>query len=164
MELPLKIALGKADALLSRLRSSDSSESAFIVCADTIALYKGVVREKPENVEQAIEFLSSYSHEDVSTVTAVVVTHYPSGCQAHGVDVATVHWGELSSATIDKVVAKGNVLNAAGGFIVEDSDLSKCVNSITGTSDSIMGLPVKLMVKLIKQVAKKCNNFNCESP
>jgi len=165
LEMPLKIALAKAEALMNRLKSIQSKEPAIIVCADTIALYKDTVREKPETEENTQKYLSSYSHNDVSTITAVVVTHYPSGIQGHGVDVATVHWGELNNTTINKVIAKGQVLNAAGGFTIEDYDLSKCVSSITGTVDSIIGLPVALVERLIIEVVNKVSvtNGGCNS-
>lgn len=50
-----------------------------LVTADQIVLYKDEIREKPENESQALHFLSSYSNSSVSTISAIVATHYPSG-------------------------------------------------------------------------------------
>lgn len=75
--LPVIIAKAKATAILSRL---DVSRGPFVLLtADQIVLYGSEVREKPINEAQAMEFLSSYSEREVSTVSAVVATHYPSG-------------------------------------------------------------------------------------
>lgn len=155
MEMPVLIAQGKAKALMKRLKDTHSKDPAVVITADQIVLYKGVIREKPDDAEMAVHYLSSYNFDKVSTVSAVVVTHYPSGVQAHGIDVATVYWGELSPAIIDKVVAKGAVLNSAGGFCVEDPDLNECVASLDGTVDSIMGLPVALTERLIEEVVNQ---------
>jgi Maf-like protein len=75
--LPLIIAKAKAAAILSRL---DGSRSPFVLLtADQIVLYGSEIREKPIDEAQAREFLLSYSEREVSTVSAVVATHYPSG-------------------------------------------------------------------------------------
>jgi septum formation protein len=75
--LPVIIAKAKATAILSRL--DDSRGPFMLLTADQIVLYGSEVREKPINEAQATEFLSSYSEREVSTVSAVVATHYPSG-------------------------------------------------------------------------------------
>jgi septum formation protein len=74
--LPVIIAKAKAAAIFERL----SDQSPFILLtADQIVLFDSDVREKPVNEEEAIKFLSSYSNRSVSTISAVVATHYPSG-------------------------------------------------------------------------------------
>lgn len=75
--LPVVIAKAKATAILSRI---DDSRGPFVLLtADQIVLFGCEVREKPSNEVEATEFLSSYSEREVSTVSAVVATHYPSG-------------------------------------------------------------------------------------
>lgn len=75
--LPVIIAKAKATAILSRLH--DSRGPFMLLTADQIVLYGSEVREKPIDEAQATEFLSSYSEREVSTISAVVATHYPSG-------------------------------------------------------------------------------------
>lgn len=150
MELPLKIAIEKAKALEKVL--STRNEETILITSDQVSLFSGVVREKPENEEQAIEYLSSYSNNQVMTVCAVVVTHYPSLRQAIGVDTATVKWKEITPEIISRVVARKEVFNSCGGFIIEDEDLKECILEIEGTSDSVRGLPMHTLIKAIKEV------------
>ena len=94
MKLPLLIAKAKAEAIWERISSSappddQPTEPFILITSDQIVYYNGEVREKPVSEEEASLFLSSYSGRAVSTISAVVVTHWPSGRQSHDVDVAT---------------------------------------------------------------------------
>ena len=71
--LPVLIAIAKATAIFDRL---DKNHDPFILLtSDQIVLFKTEVREKPVNEAEAVRFLSSYSDEQVSTISAVVATH-----------------------------------------------------------------------------------------
>src|SRR5687768_10843971 len=72
--LPLVLAQAKADELKRQI-----PEPTILITSDSIALYEGQVREKPENREQAKEFLRSYSDKPVEVATAVVVTNTENG-------------------------------------------------------------------------------------
>lgn len=151
LELPLLIAKAKAEALLIRLRALNTNESSLILTSDQIVLFDGKVREKPVDVAEATFFLSSYSDTCVATVSAVVITEFPSGVQTSGVDVAKVHWKSISDEVVAKVVAKGEIFSSAGGFRIEDEDLNPLVARIEGSVDSVMGLPVDLTAALLQE-------------
>jgi septum formation protein len=173
-ELPLIIALAKADAIVNKLREENSNQETLIITAgvivfllfsnsnaylqllhvDQIVLFQNEVREKPENEAMAIQYLSSYSNHHVSTLSAVVCTYYPSLLQAKGVDIATVHWGPINDEVVAKVIAKGEIYSSAGGFRIEDEDLVNHIMSIEGTVDSVFGLPVDLTIELINDVTR----------
>eukprot|EP01035_Chromulina_nebulosa_P055893 gene55893-76620_t len=104
LELPLLIAKAKADALLIRLRALNTNESSLLLTSDQIVLFDSQVREKPVDADEATFFLSSYSDTCVATVSAVVITEFPSGIQTSGVDVAKVHWKSISDEVVAKVV------------------------------------------------------------
>ena len=153
-DLPLLIAKAKADALLNKLREVNDGESYILLSADQIVLFGDTVREKPVDEAEAIAFLSSYSDSSVSTVSAVVITELPSGAQTSGVDVATVHWDTLSEEVVRRVVSRGEIFSSAGGFRVEDEDLTPLIRRVDGSVDSVMGLPVDMTVALIEEVIK----------
>ena len=152
MELPVLIAKAKADALYSRLQATNTSENYIILTSDQIVLYKSDIREKPSGPEEALNFLSSYSNDDVSTISAIVITEYPSKKQKSGVDIATVYWDEISDEIIEKVINKGEIYSSAGGFRIEDTDLNPLIRYIEGSFDSILGLPISLTVELIEDI------------
>ena len=159
LELPLLIARAKAAALLNRLVTAaasapadDKGEPFVLITSDQIVYFNGEVREKPVNEEEALSFLSSYSASAVQTVSATVATHWPSGRQASDVDVATVLWKEIPDDVVRRVVARGEIFASAGGFRVEDVDLNPLILDIEGGVDSVMGLPVDSLVKVIDGV------------
>uniref|UniRef100_A0A7S2XZD4 Septum formation protein Maf n=1 Tax=Fibrocapsa japonica TaxID=94617 RepID=A0A7S2XZD4_9STRA len=147
-ELVILISRGKTEALLPRVTGSPS----ILICSDQVVSFQGTIREKPENEDQARAYLSSYSGNSVSTVSGVMVTNTGSGKSAEGVDVATVHWDTISPEVIERVVARGEIMTSAGGFRIEDVDLSPLVKNIQGTKDSVLGLPLALVCDLIDQV------------
>jgi len=128
------------------------NEACLVLTSDQIVLFHDTVREKPVDDSEAISFLSSYSNNHVSTVSAVVITEYPSGIQSSGTDIATVYWKQISDEVVNKVVAKRDVFNSAGGFCIEDDDLNPLIDHIQGTVDSVMGLPLELTVRLLREV------------
>lgn len=153
LELPVLIATAKAEAILNRLEMEKHSDEQFVLLTcDQVVLYKGALREKPESVAEAEEFLSSYSNDSVSTVSAVVATHFPSGRTASEVDIATVHWKEIPRSTIDAMIAEGEIFHCSGGFQVEHPLMNVCVKSIEGTMDSVVGMPVSATCRAILKV------------
>ena len=159
MQLPLIIAKAKADAIWERLLASaaanpsDNPQKPFIlITSDQIVYFNGEVREKPTSAREAEFFLSSYSGRAVSTISALVATHWPSGRQAHEVDVATVFWKDISPEVIQRVIGRGDIYASAGGFRIEDEDLNPLILDIEGGVDSVLGLPVDPLVRIIDVV------------
>lgn len=55
-----------------------------------VVLHEGRILEKPENAEEAKEFLKGYAQSPVRTVAAVAVTNLRNGHQELAVDVTEV--------------------------------------------------------------------------
>lgn len=146
------IAMAKAAAIIEKYELMKSEEPALLMTFDQIVLFKTQVREKPESRDEAVEYLSSYSNDAVSTVSAVVVTHIPTGIQQSGVDIATVYWKNISAEVVQRVVDRGEVMNSAGGFLIEDADLNPLIKGIDRPVDSVMGMPVELAKRLMNEV------------
>lgn len=162
LELPELIARAKAVAILEQLDSQHYEGECVVLTSDQIVLYHGTLREKPESEEEAVSFLSSYSNDCATTVSAVVATHYPSRRQDSEVDIATVHWDRIPADVVQAVVARGQVYSAAGGFIIEDPDLWPLVKSVNGTVDSVLGMPIDASVRVIASVLEESKDSNAE--
>ncbi|CAK9251399.1 unnamed protein product [Sphagnum jensenii] len=151
-ELPQLIAQAKAGVLLERLKESKRTGPLVLITSDQIVLYQNQLREKPESAEEATRFLNSYSNNYVTTVSAVVATHYPSERQCCDIDVAHVYWNEISDEVVQKVVARGDIFTSAGGFRIDDPDLNPLIRDVDGPLDSVVGMPVELTYRLINVV------------
>lgn len=135
-----------------RLSGRDENNPCMVITMDQIVLFKEKIREKPENEAEALEYLSSYSNDYLSTISAVAVTYFPSGLQKSGVDISTLSWRYISPEVVQKVVNKGEIYSSAGGFRIEDPDLNGLIKDLEGSVDSVMGFPVLLTERLIAQL------------
>lgn len=147
-ELTLALANAKASALLPNL-----GPNTLLLTSDQVLSYEGRIREKPGSAEECREYLRSYAVQPVVTVTAVVVTS-GAGQRFEGVDIATQHLRKIPEEVIESLIAKGEVLHCAGGITVEDELLQPFLAERAGSLESIMGLPVQLVGRLLEQAAQ----------
>ncbi|KAI8834788.1 inosine triphosphate pyrophosphatase-like protein [Chytriomyces cf. hyalinus JEL632] len=152
-ELVLRIANAKANALIASGKL-DALAPAIVVCCDQVAVYKGRIREKPENEAQAREYLTSYRTAPVETYGGVVVYNTLTGKRAATVDIAKQHFKFIPDDVIDALVALGRVYSCAGGFTIEDPLLVPYLGDTEGEDggwDSIVGLSLTVVQRLIEQ-------------
>lgn len=145
--LTLALANAKASALLP-----DLPPASILLTSDQVVSYRGIIREKPGSVERCKEYLRSYAEYPLVTVTAVVLVDSDTGRRVEGVDVASQLLHPIPEEVVDRLVEKGEVLHCAGGITVEDSLLKPYLKSRTGSLESIMGLPIGLVTKLLSEV------------
>lgn len=146
-KLTLAIARAKAEALKSKI-----SESAILITSDTVVVWNGKIREKPQDKKEAREFLESLHLFPSEVVTAVVVTNLGTKKLAEGLDIAKVYFYQFSEREIEDLLKEGSVLNLAGAFTVYGEVWEAHIKRTDGTIDSLMGLPKKLTESLISSV------------
>jgi len=129
--LPLEIAKAKAKALFRE-------EDAILITSDQIVLFDGSVREKPDGIQQAREFIESYSHQTATIINAIVVTDMKTGHQVHNVDTAQVTFGKVSA---DMVTDK--TFTSAGG-ITEHLGYT-----VVGDTETVLGLSTRVLKELL---------------
>ena len=146
--------------------ASHTDESAAAAGIDVASIQNGTerhdpssveMREKPESLEQARRFIETYSGKWIQTVSAIVVHNTATGARVDGVDLATVHFADIPSATIDALLqppADGSaplplIMSCAGAVQVENHLLEPLITHKTASNDSIFGLPKQLLAKLL---------------
>ncbi|KAG6591314.1 7-methyl-GTP pyrophosphatase, partial [Cucurbita argyrosperma subsp. sororia] len=154
-ELVVALAEAKADALISNLQKNhtheEEADSTILIAADTVVIYEGVIREKPAGKEEARQFMKDYSGGHAATLGSVFVTNLKTGFRKGEWDRVEIFFHEIPDEVIDKLVEEGNVLNVAGGLIIEHPLILPYVKKVVGTTDSVMGLPKALTEKLLKE-------------
>lgn len=148
-KLALAIANAKADALVKQVQ-----EPMILITVDQVVVCNNKVYEKPVSAAEAREFMHSYEHFPASTITAVVVINTETQKRVDGVDIATVYFHPIPENYMEELIAKGDIFSCAGGFQVEygDGKVVPYVKSIDGAIDSVKGLPMRLVEKLIDDV------------
>lgn len=146
-QLVLKLARAKAQALLPKIQ-----EPSILITSDQVVFCNNEIREKPESVEQAREYLETLSRYPQETVTSLVIMNTSTGKTTEAVDIAKVYFRTLPDSAIEEFISKGDPYTHSGGFAVEDPILKPYVEKIEGEYESVLGLPKALTKKFIQNV------------
>lgn len=147
-KLPLLLARAKADALIPRI-----SELSLVITADQVVVCGSYLYEKPKDEQEAKVYLTRYSNgTPAETVSALVVVNTRNNKRAEGVDIAKVYFNFIPFWAIEDFVKNGDPYSKAGGFAIQSPILKPYLNRVEGTNDSVMGMPLQLLEKLLKEV------------
>lgn len=153
-QLVLKIAHAKADAILPQINKKDREVYRYLLTCDQVVYCHHQVFEKPQSADEIRYFISHYQQYSAATYTAVLITDLKSSKQFEGVDIVNVTFHAIPEAVIQHVIDEGEVFHCAGGFQIEDEEgeLNPYIKSIDGDIDSVKGLPMRLLKKLIETI------------
>ncbi|TQD69673.1 hypothetical protein C1H46_044796 [Malus baccata] len=62
-----------------------------------------------------------------------------------------IYFHKIPDEIIEKLIEEGIVLKVAGGLIIEHPLILPFVKEVVGTTDSVMGLPIDLTRRLLKE-------------
>ena len=172
--LVTKIAVAKADAIVSAVRRGDlklpaplaldDGIGACILTADQVVVCDGVVREKPRDLDEAISFVRNYGTKPPETVGSVVLTHMPTGAQAIRTFIGRVVFEDRIGAEAESLVRaieadkdeNGGIscLDCAGGLMVENERVQAYVERVEGGEDAVMGLRKEAVLEVMKELSE----------
>jgi septum formation protein len=145
--LPLLVARAKTEALLALIH-----EPVLLITADTVAIFNGELREKPETAEEASRFLKSYiDNEPVRTSTGVVVTNTLTGKRFECTDGAAAYFRPIPDDVVAQLVRTERPFSWAGGFATDEPLLRPFLERVEGEAQSIYGLPLQKTLQLMQQ-------------
>lgn len=143
-EIPLYIAKVKADAYKDLM-----DDDTLLITADTIVWLDGKVYGKPEDEADAkkmIRALSGKKHEVITGVCIVSKEHCSSFYA-----VSEVKFADLDDSEIDYYIDKYKPYDKAGAYGVQEWIGYIGVESLTGSFYNVMGLPVRMLYKQLKE-------------
>jgi septum formation protein len=143
------IANAKADELLP-----DITEPSILITADQVVMVNDEMREKPRSEEECKAFLRSYSRQPIRVVNGVVVVNTQTGKRAEGNDTVKLTFQEIPEDVIDTLIEEGDVLHCSGGLKAEHPLLQDSIVSQIGSDESLQGVPVELIKRLMKEVQR----------
>lgn len=147
----MKIAERKAIASLQAYKPL-KNERFLILAADTMVILDGVALGKPADTQQANDYLRLLSGRAHQVKTAVVLVEgsmdRPRMRQA--VETTEVIFRPLSDKEILEYVASGEPMDKAGAYGIQGA-AGNFVEKIKGPFDNVVGLPIDLVNRLIKE-------------
>ena len=132
-----------------RFRASALAPLAVVLGADTVVVVRGELLGKPHTTDEArtmLEKLSGRAHEVITGVALVG----PGGRKSLAHETTVVHFRELSPEEISDYAACGDPLDKAGAYAIQGR-ASRFVTRIEGCYFNVMGLPVALVDRMLRQ-------------
>ena len=127
-------------------------EDEVILSADTIVVAGDRVFEKPADAADAARMLEELSGREHKVVTGVCLRT----AHTEVVEVAetSVRFSVLMPGEIAEYVASGEPMDKAGGYAIQGL-ASKFISSIDGEYFNVVGLPVALVYRMLRQISKR---------
>jgi septum formation protein len=119
-----------------------------VLAADTLVVCDGLVLGKPASPAEAARMLRTLSGRSHEVVTGVCLAH--GGTLSSAVETSVVTFAPMDEAQIGWYVATGEPLDKAGAYHV-DGRGALFVSSVSGSPSNVAGLPVRLMLRLMRE-------------
>ncbi len=137
----LRLSIAKARAVARRAET--------VLGADTTVVINDEIAGKPVDIEDAkrmLRVLSGQWHEVLTAVTIACGDRIVS-------DIAStrVKFSEMEQSEIDWYVATGEPMDKAGAYGIQGF-ASRFIECIEGSYSNVVGLPVQMVYRLIKEV------------
>jgi septum formation protein len=138
-----RLAREKAQAV------AEDHPDAVVIGADTIVVVDGNVLGKPADARDAAAMLRRISGRVHVVDTAVAVVR--NGSVTSAVEEVDVTFRALSDAEIERYIATGEPMDKAGAYGIQGYGAT-IVQRVSGDYFAVMGLPLGLLVRLLRDV------------
>lgn len=145
-EIPLP---GEAPAAYVRRLARDKARAvpgAFVLGADTTVVVDGQILEKPLDDEDAVRMLGLLQGRTHAVLTAICLV--ARGAEHHAIDETFVTFRACGDRMLRDYVATGEPRDKAGAYGIQGWGAA-LVERIDGDFFGVMGLPVRLVLKLL---------------
>lgn len=147
-----EVALGDCEstaAANARLKAlAVDPDGGVVLGADTVvSSADGSPLGKPRSEEDAFAMLKDLCGRAHTVVTAVCLTDGRKTVEA--AERTEVTFAPFDEALVRAYIATGKPFDKAGGYGIQDEELAPLVEKITGDYDNVVGLPVKLVGRLL---------------
>lgn len=151
--------LVKELALLKAREVSARFQGSLVIGADTIVVHKGEIVGKPENEEEAAEFLTSLSNSTHTVYTGVALVKsdkkgHPESSHTF-FEQTKVTFSTLDKQDIHTYIKSGNPLDKAGAYGIQDDLGALFVERIEGDYYNVVGFPLNRFYRELKKIMPK---------
>lgn len=125
---------------------------ACVVGSDTIVVYDGKILGKPKTRDEAFSMLRMLSGKTHTVYTGIAVV-----CGDKTLvdcDATRVTFSELSDDEINGYIDTGDPMDKAGAYGIQGRFCSY-IERVEGSFFTVMGLPVHLLYKMLKEIEKE---------
>lgn len=147
-EIPVYLSKLKADAYRTKMK-----DNTLLITADTIVWLNAKVYGKPADEADAKQMLLALSGKTHEVITGVCITTIEK--QKAFFAVSKVKFASLDEDEIDYYISKYKPYDKAGSYGVQEWIGYIGVEKLDGSFYNVMGLPVRMLYKYLKDWNKK---------
>ena len=147
-EMPELLAREKVAEVLHSL--PPAQKIPWILGADTVIVKNGKIYGKPENQEQAEEFLHDFQGSTHTVITALALYNGRTKTTTSKTARTKVTFSPMSDAEIQWYLDTGEWHGAAGGYRIQ-SLASIFISKIEGSQSCVTGLPISELYAILNE-------------
>jgi septum formation protein len=142
-----RLARAKAEAARDQIANDRDIADAYVLAADTIVANNLKIFGKPQQIEEAVEYLNRLSGRSHRVLTAVCLITPQDKVRTKIVDTK-VRFKYLTRAEIEAYVATREWRDKAGGYAIQGL-AGSFVQKIKGSYTNVVGLPLTEVVGML---------------
>ena len=147
-QVPELLAREKVTAVINSLPAGQ--EIPWVLGADTVILFEDKLIGKPENHEQAAEYLHKLQGKTHIVITALVLYNGRTHEAKSRICKTNVTFAPMSDEEINWYVETGEWHGAAGGYRIQS--LASCfIKKIEGSHSCVIGLPIYELYDILRE-------------
>jgi septum formation protein len=156
-EIAKELALGKARAVAER------HPDALVIGSDTIVTLNGRQLGKPADEAEARQLLREHDDQTVTVTTSVVLVCKATDLELAEADTSHVAFKPYDEAATEAYLATGDWHDKAGAWGIQ-SGAAPLIDHIKGEYDTIIGLPTKILARMLASQGVEANALELEPP
>lgn len=134
---------------LAKLKAMSVRADVPVLGADTVVSVGNIILGKPHSEEEAFAMFRTLCGRTHSVYTGVCVTDGKK--TVCGYEKTLVAFAPYDEKTVKEYIASGKPFDKAGGYGIQDKELAPILRGIEGDYDNVVGLPVGLVDKLLRE-------------
>lgn len=147
-EVPELLAREKVTSVIRSIPAEQ--EIQWILGADTVVSYDGKLYGKPQNHEEAFEFIKTFQGKTHTVITAIVLYNGKKHVTTSRVCKTKVTFAPMTDEEIQWYIDTGDWHGAAGGYRIQGS-ASNFISKIEGSYSCVIGLPIFELYDILKE-------------
>ncbi len=141
----LAMRLSESKAKVVGVKNHD----AVVIAADALVVYKGVIYEKPRNLDEAGKMLEELSGNSFEVITGLAVYCHEKERMLSTAESCCVRFRELSSFEISDYISRYPVLKCAGAF--EADGMLRFSEHVDGNYNFKAAIPVNKLIEFLRE-------------
>jgi septum formation protein len=142
-----RLALAKAKKVAEKFPES------LVIGADTVVDFQGEIIGKPANAKEAEVITRKLFSGPHKVITGVALVRASAGVEIVESDSTTVYPKPLTDKEIQEHIKGGSWQDKAGAYAIQEGG-DAFIEKIEGSLTNVMGLPMELLGRMMKQVSR----------